>query len=146
MLPGQRSIKPSAVHATVGDTWHWGAVMHTTRKQSGLSMLWFLFVVVVALITTVVGFRVLPAYIEYFSVQKALQESLRDVRDLNATSELRRNFQKKADAGYIESVDGRDIEVKKVGNEFVANVSWTRKLHLVGNASLLLEFDAVASR
>jgi len=120
--------------------------MHTTRKQSGLSMLWFLFVVVVALITTVVGFRVLPAYIEYFSVQKALQESLRDVRDLNATSELRRNFQKKADAGYIESVDGRDIEVKKVGNEFVANVSWTRKLHLVGNASLLLEFDAVATR
>jgi len=120
--------------------------MHTTRKQSGLSILWFIFVVVVALIATVVGFRVLPAYIEYFSIQKALQESLRDVRDLNATSELRRSFQKKADAGYIESVDGRDIEIKKVGNEFTANVVWTRKLHLVGNASLLLEFEAVATR
>ena len=117
-----------------------------TRKESGLSMLWFLFVVAVVLVVTVVGFRVLPAYIEYFSVQKALQQSLQDTRDLNATSALRSAFQKKVDAGYIESVDGRDIEVRKVGNEFIANIVWTRKLHLVGNVSLLIEFDATAVR
>ena len=120
--------------------------MRSTRKQSGLSMLWFLFVVVVVLVVTVVGFRVLPAYIEYFSVQKALQQSLQEVKDLNATTELRRSFQKRADAGYIESVEGRDIDVKKVGNDYVASIAWTRKLHLVGNASLLLELEVTATR
>ena len=120
--------------------------MHSTRKQSGLSMLWFLFVVAVLLVVTVVGFRVLPAYIEFYSVERALKQALQEVKDLNATSELRRNFQKKADAGYIESVEGRDIEVKKVGNDYVASIAWTRKLHLIANASLLLEFEATATR
>jgi len=120
--------------------------MRSNRNQSGLSLVGFVFVIAVLLVVALLGFRILPAYIEYFSVQKALQQSLQDVRDLNATAELRRNFQRKVDAGYIESVDGRDVEIKKVGNEWVASVVWSRKLHLVGNASLLLEFEATALR
>ena len=121
-------------------------MMRSAPKQSGLSLLWFIFVVAVVLVVAVVGFRVMPAYIEYFSVERALKQSLQEVRDLNSTNELRRQFQKKADAGYIESVDGRNVEVEKVGNEYYATIEWTRKLHLVGNASLLLEFQAAAKR
>jgi hypothetical protein len=120
--------------------------MRDIRRQSGLSILGFIFVVAVLLVIALVGFRVLPAYIEYFSVKKALDEALREVKDFNATTELRRNFQRKADAGYIESVEGRDIEMKKVGNEYVATIVWSRKLPLVYNASLLLDFEAKASR
>ncbi len=120
--------------------------MPNARNQSGLSLLWFIFVVAVVLVVAVVGFRVLPAYIEFYSVQRALAQSLAEISQANNTPELRRQFQKKADAGYIESVDGRSIEVERVGNEYVATVEWTRKLHMVGNASLLLEFQAVARR
>ena len=120
--------------------------MRNVRQQSGLSLLWFMFVVAVVLVVTVVGFRVLPAYIEYYSVERALGQALAEVRDLNNSGELRRAFQKKVDAGYIESVDGRSIEVEKIGNEFYATVEWTRKLHLVGNVSLLIEFQAAAKR
>jgi hypothetical protein len=116
------------------------------RRQGGLSMVAFLFVVVVALIATVVGFRVLPAYMEYFSVKAALEQSLVETRELNNTAELRKAFQKRCDAGYIESVGGRDIELNKVGNTFVASLAWTRKLHLVGNVYLLIEFDTKAQR
>jgi len=49
--------------------------MRSAGRQSGLSIISFLFVVVVALVVTVVGFRVLPAYIEYFSVKSALVQS-----------------------------------------------------------------------
>ena len=120
--------------------------MHNNRKQSGVSILWFIFVVAVVLVVAVVGFRVLPAYIEYYSVQKALQQSLQDVKDMNATGDVRKSFQRKVDSGYIESVDGRDLEVRKVGNEYIASVVWSRKLHLVGNASILLKFEATAVR
>ena len=120
--------------------------MCSARRQSGLSMISFLFVVMVALVVTVVGFRVLPAYIEYFSVRSALVQALSEVKDLNNPAELRRGFQKRADAGYIESVNGRDIEFKKVGNDFVATLAWTRKLHLVSNVSLLIEFETKAER
>ena len=114
--------------------------------ESGLTMFGFLFVVAVVLVVAVVGFRVLPAYIEYFSVQRALVESLNASRELNTPNEIRGHFQRRVDSGYIESVGGRDVDVQKVGNEIVASVAWMRKLPLVSNVSLLIEFEATASR
>ncbi len=34
----------------------------------------------------------------------------------------------------------------KEGNQLVATASWTKVLHLVGNVSLLLEFEATATK
>jgi len=115
-------------------------------QQRGLTMIGFLFVTAVVLVVAMIGFRVLPAYIEFYSIQKALEQSLLDTKDLNSTAAIRSAFQKRADAGYIESVNSRDVEVVKDRNVVTASVSWTRKLPLVANASLLLEFDASASR
>ncbi len=41
---------------------------------------------------------------------------------------------------------GKDVDVVKNKNEVTASASWTRKLPLVGNASLLLDFEASATR
>jgi sensor histidine kinase regulating citrate/malate metabolism len=120
--------------------------MRQREQQRGLSMLGFLFVAAVVIVVVMIGFRVLPAYIEHYSVEKALNQALVDAKDLNSVAEIRAAFQKRADAGYIESVSGRDIDVIKSKNEVTVSASWTRKLPLVANASLLLEFDASATR
>ena len=120
--------------------------MHQRTPQRGLSMLGFLFVAVVAVITVMIGFRVMPAYIEHYSIQKAMKQALDETRDLNMTAEIRNNFQKHADAGYIESINGKDLEVVKTRNEVSVTASWTRKLPMVANVSLLLEFEATATR
>ena len=120
--------------------------MQMRTRQRGLSMLGFLFVAAVVVTCVMVGFRVLPAYIEYYSVQKALEQALADAKDLNSAAEVRKAFQKRADAGYIESVSGRDIDVVKAKNEVTASASWTRKLPMVANVSLWLEFEATATR
>jgi len=120
--------------------------MQMRTRQRGLSMLGFLFVAVVVVTCVMIGFRVLPSYIEYYSVQKALEQALADTQDLNSAADVRKAFQKRVDAGYIDSVSGRDIDVVKSKNEVTASASWTRKLPLVANASLLLEFEATATR
>ena len=120
--------------------------MHNARRQSGLSMIGFLFVVVVLLVVAIVGFRVLPSYIEYFSVRSALIQSMSETQDLNNPGELRKLFQRRADAGYIESVGGGDIALRKDGGHWVATLAWTRKLPLVSNVSLLIEFETKAER
>ena len=120
--------------------------MHQRMRQRGLSMIGFLFVAVVVVTVVMVGFTVTPAFIEYYSVNKALERSLVEAKDLNSAKEIRLAFQKIADAGYIDSVGGKDVEIVKNKNDVTASASWTRKLHLVGNASLLLEFDASATR
>jgi hypothetical protein len=121
--------------------------MATKRRQHGLSIIGFLFVAGVLAAVAMLGFRVAPAVIEYYSVRQALSDSMQEIRDPgSSTSDVRRAFQKKADAGYIESVRSTDIEITRDRNEVVATLSWTRKLHLVANASLLLEFEATARR
>ena len=120
--------------------------MRTIRRQSGLTMMSFLFVVAVAVVVTVVGFRVLPAYIEYFSVERALKDTLSETRELSTPAELRAGFQRRADAGYIESVRGSDIVLTRVGNAYIGSAAWTRKLHLLSNVYLLIEFEARAER
>lgn len=120
--------------------------MQQRAQQAGLTMWGFLFVTAVVVALVMLGFRVTPSYIEYYSVQKALEQALTDARDVNSTADIRAAFQRRADAGYIESVSGRDIEVTKSRNQVTASASWTRKLSLFGNVSLLLEFEASATR
>ncbi len=118
---------------------------HRTR-QGGLTIIGFLFVAVVIVVCVMIGFRVTPAYIEYVAVQKALDRALLESKDPTAAVQIRNSFQRFADSGYIESVSAKDIEIAKQGNEITASITWARKLPLVANVSLYLDFDASATR
>jgi hypothetical protein len=78
-------------------------------------------------------------------VQKALQSALDESPTANI-AEVRRAFDRKASAGYIESVRPSDIQLSRQGNTITVSLEWQRILHMIGNASILLEFDASASR
>jgi hypothetical protein len=114
------------------------------RSQRGLTILGFLFVAVVVVTVALVGFRVFPAYVEYFAVKKAVEEAVSESPTGNI-AEIRRAFDRKVAAGYIESVRPADVQVSREGNKLVASVAWQRVLHMIGNASILLEFDVAAS-
>jgi len=115
------------------------------RNERGITLLGFLFVAAVVVIFALVGFRVMPAYIEYFAVQKALQQALEDSPTGNV-AEIRRAFDRKTSAGYIESVRPADVQVTRQSNQITAAVSWQRVLPMIANASILLDFDASATR
>ena len=114
------------------------------RSQQGLTILGFLFVAAVLVSVALVGFRVFPAYVEYFAVKKALEQSMEESPTGNI-AEIRRAFDRKTSAGYIESVRPTDVQVSRDGNKLVASVAWQRVLHMIGNASILLEFDVSVS-
>lgn len=120
-------------------------IKRAARAQAGLSMSGFLFVAAVVLVTALLAFRTVPAYIEYFTIQKALDNALRDAPDPTLNN-IRRSMERKLNADYADAVSARDVEVTKNGNQITASVSWQKKLPLVYNASLLLEFDASATR
>jgi hypothetical protein len=114
-------------------------------RQRGLSMISFLFTAAVLVTIALVGFRILPAYIEYYSVKKALELTLADDSVQNVT-QLRNAMGRRIDAQYIESVSAGDVRLDKVGNGLLASVTWQRILPMVANASILLDFTAEAAR
>ena len=115
------------------------------RHQRGLSMIGFLFVAAVLLICALLAFRMIPSYIEYYTVQKALEEALRDTRDPNVQN-VRRFVERRLSADYVDSVSWNDVQLSRSGNNITAFVSWEKKLPLVHNVSLLMEFNAEATR
>jgi len=115
------------------------------RSQRGLSMIAFLFVATVIVIVAAIGFRVVPAYIEYFTVRSAVEKALRDAPDPTLPV-IKKSFDKYVAADYIDSVTSADLNVVKEGNVITATVAWQRELHLVGNVSLLLDFDVSVQR
>ena len=123
-----------------------GENMRNRNRQGGLTMTGFLLTAIVAVAVVMIGFRMVPPYIEYFTVKKIMAKTLDDAKQGFSLYQFRRDFDLKASADYIDSVKGSDIEVSKEGNNLVATASWTRTLHLVGNVSLLLEFEATATK
>lgn len=115
------------------------------RNERGLTIIGFIFVAAIVVVVALIGFRVLPSYVEYFQVQKALQGALDDSETGNL-AEVRRNFDRRTSATYVDSVRANDVLVSRQGKEIVATLTWQRILPMVGNASILLEFDATATR
>ena len=120
--------------------------MNERQRQRGLTIIGFVMVAVVVGIFVVVGARMVPAYIEYYSVQKSIEKSLNDARDPGSIAEVRRTFEKYLATDYIESVRPSDLEMTKEGNQTTVSVAWTRILPLVANVSLYIEFEAKATR
>jgi Tfp pilus assembly protein PilE len=119
--------------------------MRQRSRQRGLTIIGFLLVAAVVVIFALVGFRVLPSYIEYYTVQKALEETLADQANITP-QDIRRSLERRINADYVESVRASDVTVSKEGNQVVASLEWQKTLHMVGNASILLEFQATATR
>jgi len=122
-----------------------GKAQGSRHQQRGLSLIGFLFVAAVVLVVALIAFRMVPAYIEWYTVQKALDAAVKDTNDPTLTN-IRRSMERKLNADYADAVSARDVEVTRQGNTITASVSWQKKLPLVSNVSLLLDFDASASR
>jgi len=108
-------------------------------------MIGFLFVAAVLMVVALLAFRMIPAYIEYYTIQKALETTLAEVSDPTVAN-FRKAMERRLNADYADAVSARDVDLTKNGNTITASVSWEKKLPLVQNVSLLLEFDASASR
>jgi len=112
-------------------------------RQRGLSMIGFLFVAVVLVMIAMLAMKLVPAYIEYFSVKKILA-TMGQEPDLKSKSnaDIRNDFVKRAEIGYVTVVKPEDIVVDRHGAVPVISTDYTFRTKLVGNVSLVVDFSA----
>jgi len=106
-------------------------------------MFGFLFTAVALIMMALLAMKLVPAYIEYFSVKKILatmgHES--DIRS-KSNSEIRNDFGRRADAGYVTVVKPTDLAIDRHGGVPVISANYTYRTKLVGNVSLVVDFSA----
>jgi Domain of unknown function (DUF4845) len=117
------------------------------KRQRGLGMVGVLIVLVLVLVVGITLMRVIPAYIEFMAVKKVLA-SMAAGGDLDKPSvkEIRDAFERRAAIDNITSVKGEDLEVAKDGTRTVVSASYTTRIPLVANVSLLLDFNASSQK
>ena len=117
-----------------------GIKMH---KQRGVSMLGFMFIAVVVIMIAMLAMKLVPAYIEFFSVKKILNSMGQDneVKSMNNV-EVRTAFSNRANVGYVTVVKPEDLNIDRSGGNMVISTEYEYRTPLVANISLVVDFKA----
>jgi hypothetical protein len=111
--------------------------MTSRKQQRGLTFLGLLVVGILLALTGVVLAQVVPTYIEYMAVQKAVNKASAG----ETVAEVRGIFDKAATIDDIRSISGKDLEVGKEGNKVVVSFGYERDIHLAGPAYLVMRYQ-----
>jgi type II secretory pathway pseudopilin PulG len=109
------------------------------RRQHGLSMIGFLFVIVIFALIAVLAMKVVPTVVEYSAIKRAVQTAKQNGQSV---IEIQNAFNKSREVNYIDSVDGKDLEIVKTADGFDVSVAYEKRIPLVGPASLVLDYRA----
>jgi len=115
------------------------------RRQRGLSMAVFLVVAAILVIGAIGGMMVGPAYMEYAKIKKAVAAVALEGR-ATSVAEVRKAFDRRAQIDDIDVISSQDLDVSKEGGEVVISFAYSKKVPLVSNISLLIEFAGASNR
>ncbi len=114
------------------------------REQSGLSLMGFIFTLVPLIACAFVAMRAVPVYAEFFSLKKALQATADEVGGNAGKPQYSQVFDRRAQIDDINAIRGADLRISKESAGTAISAEYEKRLALVGNVSLLFEFNAKA--
>lgn len=112
------------------------------KKQSGVSLVSLVVVCIFLALVAVVGMKIVPEVIEYFSIVKVAKATAQDPVNRNASvADIRRSFDKRGEIDSIKAINGTDLDISKDGSDIVIAFAYTKKIPLYGPVSLLIDFE-----
>lgn len=112
------------------------------RKQTGVTLSGLLIALVILIVLGLLGLKVTPAYIEFYTAKKAIVAVALEAKGGGGVAELRRAFDRRAQIDTIEVVAGKDLEITKDGNDVVMSFSYRKEVPLFANLGIYFDFAA----
>lgn len=106
--------------------------------QRGITFLGLLFVGGLLAVTGVVIAQVVPTLIELQAIHKAARKA---AQEGTTVPDVRAIFDKAAQIDDIKSIQGKDLQVTKIGDKIVVSFAYEREIHLAGPAWLTLKYE-----
>jgi hypothetical protein len=115
-------------------------------NQRGVSLTGLIMVLAVLGVGSVLGAKLMPAYIEYFAVKKMFA-SMEQAGDLKGSvRDIRKSYETRNAIEDVKSVHGDDLEVTKEGGETVVSAAWSVKVPMVSNISACIDFMVTSAK
>ena len=117
------------------------------NKQKGMTFIGLVLVVAAVICIAVVGMKVAPAYLEFFSIKKIINKighegSFNEMSKKQIVDE----FDRGADIGYVKVIKGSDLAIEKGPSGNVVSAEYQVILPIVANASILLDFSTSTAK
>jgi len=113
-----------------------------SSKQRGLSFSGFMGGVVVLVLASTIGLKLIPAYMDDAKIKNLFVAMASDPEMQKASvADIRMAFNKRASIDNVKVINYEDIEIEKDGGRLVLSASYPVKIPLAGNISLCLEFN-----
>ncbi|HEY5994748.1 MAG TPA: DUF4845 domain-containing protein [Gallionellaceae bacterium] len=121
--------------------------MVAARKQHGLTFVNFILIAILVVFLAIFGMKIVPAFVENRTIVHIL-DSIAHAPEMQDAlpSDIRNSYEKHALVNNITVIGSNDIVIQRTPNGLVLSVKYSVKIGLVGNASLVLDFDASSSR
>lgn len=111
------------------------------KRQDGLTLLSQLLVLAVIGFFAYTGIKLVPIYLEYFSVSSSLKSLAEDGSQGLAGGELQSRLLKRLEINNVTHVSADDIRIRNEGNAKIVAVQYEVLEPLYGNVSLLVSFE-----
>jgi hypothetical protein len=113
------------------------------RKQRGVTMIGWIFLLIPVAIVVYAGIRVGPVYYEYFKLISAIESAATELKaeEALAPATIRNALQRRFDTQYVDSIKAKDLEVTRGEAGWQINVEYDEEVPMFWNLLLLLRFD-----
>lgn len=117
--------------------------MTFARSQQGLSILSWLMVLAVVAFFASTGFKVLPHYLDYMSMEKIITSVETDkAAQVRTVGEFYSHVDRGMQVNSIRDLNLRDVmQVKVENNEFRVHLKYEKREPLIENLDLVVNFD-----
>ena len=112
--------------------------MGSIERQRGLSLIGVFLVGIIVVALIALGFRVVPAVVEYIAIERAVQK----IKSEGTTvREIQSAFDRHATIDDITSISSRDLDITKEGDRIVISYAYAKKVPITDNVSLVIDFS-----
>lgn len=117
------------------------------NTQRGMSMTGIILIIAGFLFVAILAMKLIPAYMHSAQIEHIFKAIVNDPEMQNAAvKDIRASYDKRATMDYITDITSEDIEVSKDGGSLTLSASYSVKIPVAGNVSLVLEFKPSSTK
>lgn len=112
-------------------------------KQSGITLIGFLVVLIVVGFFGFMAMKLVPSYIEFMGVKKAMAQIASSGGNDRSLDTIRRDLLFKMDFQYVDdaTIQPKDITMERTNGAATLNVSYDKQVPFIANIDFLMHFD-----
>ncbi len=110
-------------------------------RQRGATFLGMVVIVAILGFALYAGIRLTPLYLEYMAIARALEQTAKEESGATSPQTLRNALDRRWTIETIDSIQPKDIEIKKAGSGFTMRAWYRAEAPFISNVSLVADFD-----